>query len=213
MFGPITRLCSLAALLSLATACGLDELGVLSVHIQLDAAGPEELPVGLEDLDPEALHDASGEAEADVHAGLITLDALGLPEPPEGYTYVAMLSFAHGAREGLGDAGAPAEGGHAHGARSAGEGDPAGGHDDGDAMTEVMGALVDVGGGAWSGAFTEADTMGASLGALRSAMVRLAPQEPAPGVESVMVLHGEVELGEDAATEPPAEEAGHSHGA
>ena len=194
----------LAALLA-GPGCGLDDLGVLSVHVTLASTEPTELPAALDPLDPETLHGASGEVDADVPEQTVRVDTIELPDPPEGYGYLVVLSFAHSPIDGLADAAA-------HNSNSTHQDE--GGHDEGEPLADVVvGRLQPVADEAFSGAFGAADIGGEQLGALRGVAVLLAPDGAATGEGAVTVLAGQADLTVTNAELPAGEGAGHSHGA
>jgi len=179
------------------SGCGLDEVGVLSVRVTLEATEPSELPAELDGLiDLETLHAAAGTAEADVVEGRLTIDAT-LVDPPEGWVWVPSLTVEHDERAGL--PGAHGDDGH-------------GGEDEGP-DTLMMTPLAAVGEDSWSAIYVRADLDGKPLGGLRGAMVMLMPEDAAMDGPSLMVLAGEASFDQGAeAPAEPEEEEGHSHG-
>jgi len=202
MRNTLTLAVALGALL--ASACSLEQHGLLSISLSLDAVPLTEVPGDLaEAVDPFELSLSTGNLDIDGVNGLGTLTA-ELPEPPEGYAYVPVLSLATGSREGLPEV----EGGH-----DDGPGDH-GGHGEEEASLEMVAldALRAVGDHTYAGAFTDADVTEAGITAIRAAMVMLAPVEgELLGEDSLMLLHGVIDFTGDESGSPE-EEAGHSHG-
>jgi hypothetical protein len=191
---------------TILTACGTDDLGVLSIQFDLASAAPEILPEELAELDPESLHEAAGTIDCDVVEGVIAIDAHDLPDPPEGWSWIPILTFADSVRDGLPGSGLK-EAGHAHGARATGDSDAEEGH------MVMLDPLLLVGESEWSGLATKS-TIEPPLGALRSAMIMLAPDGESPmEAPATMVLAGELSFEEaDEAGATAEEEAGHAHG-
>lgn len=185
--------------LATLTGCGLDELGVLSVHITLEPTEPDDLPVEVDGLlDPELLHGVSGSTEADVPEGRLTVDAAGLPEPPEGWVWVPVLIVEADERAGLPGAHADDDG---HAAEEDGP------------ETVMLPPLVLVGDDQWS-TIQVGDTLGDHpLGGLRAGMVMLMTSDQLMDGPTLMVLEGEATFENDNnAGSTPEEEEGHSHG-
>ncbi len=209
------------ATLLFTAGCGLDDLGVISVHIVL-APVLVELPDELSELDAGAFAAGSGTIHTDVPTGTGSVDAAELPELPDGFEYVPMLTFAANARAEL-PATEGSEAGHAHGVGEGGDDaedtheDDAADHADEEGGSVIGPALTFVGHDDWIGLFSTTDVDGFELGALRSGMVMIAAEE-GPINEDVMmlpVMGGAVDFtgeGTAASDGGEEEEAGHAHG-
>lgn len=207
----------LILLLSIAgfSGCGLHDLGVLSVSFDLTAVEVEAAPEGLDVEFPEAVHEATGTVNVDVHEDDLHIAVHGLPELPEGFAYMAMGSFAEHARGALPGVEEEVEAGHGHGAStfgtaasataSAGEGE----HDDEEELTTMTLGELEPGAedGEWEIELSSGDLGDDEIAAIRAAMVMLVSEMG----DITPLLQGEVGA-EDASGSESAEGEGHSHG-
>lgn len=199
-----------------SSACTTSDLGILSVHVTLRPV-LVELPEELADLDAAAFGAGEGTIHSDVPTGTGSVEASELPELPEGFVYVPMLTFASHARAGLPET-SGGGGGHSHGAEAGGE--EADGHAD-VAPDEGGGSVIvspmdPVGHDGFIGLFSTSDVGDYELGALRGGMVMITGEDGSISdeIDVLPVLSGTVDftgLG-TAADAPAGEEAGHSHG-
>ncbi len=205
----------LAMLAASSTAgCGLDDLGVLSVHVSLEPV-LVEVPAELEDvLDSAAFAAGTGTIHTDVPTGTGTVEAFELPELPEGLYYAPMLQLAEHARSGLPQPGGSA--GHAHGLDEGGDAES---EDDHAEETEAGGSVMlsrmqllehdD-----WLTLFGASDLGAFELGAIRGGVIVIATNSGplAPGLDTLPVLAGEVDFEGEGSTLSDEEEEGHAHG-
>ena len=199
-----------------SSACTTSDLGILSVHVTL---GPVlvDLPEELAVLDAAAFGAGEGTIHTDVPTGTGSVEASELPELPDGFVYVPMLTFASHARAGLPET-AGGDEGHSHGADGGGEeeDDHAEVAPDEGGGSVLVGPMEPVGHDGFIGLFSTADVGAHELGALRGGMVVIAAEDGSISdeIEVLPVLSGTVDFTGvgTVAGDPAEEEAGHAHG-
>lgn len=166
--------------LLLAAACGAETTGVTAVDFALEPSLSGEFP---DDFDVARLWLASGTARVDVQAGIGAVTTQALPDAPDGYAYVLVLTFAGSEFSGL--------------VPSAAEGlatVPA---------DLILGQMEAAGAGSYSRSFGQGD-VDKPLGALRAAAVLLFKTSGA--TRTGTALRGQ------AATSVSEGPGGHAHG-
>lgn len=190
-------------------ACGLDDVGVRSIAFTLSPTAMAASPDGLDSRTLAAFGSSSAVVTVDMHDKMGMVMAAGLPELPDGFSYLVMLQTAEDDRAALPGGQSEGSAGHAHGALTgpAGQTSPLASADD---LTAVpagsLNATTNI--GEWMLEVTSSSIGGRSLGTIRAAMIMIIPATGAP----VMVLSGQVEEGSESAAGGEEGGGGHDHG-